>query len=129
MKQRNRANTSSLFLLELILAILFFSVASAVCVQIFVKSHLLSKDARILNFAVNEVSNAAELISSLNADQTIYYDSEFSECTEENASYQMAVTGASANSLTVTIEMQSLSDEQIIYSLEITKHQQRRADE
>ncbi len=49
MKHRNRAQSSSLFLLELILAILFFSLASAVCVQFFVKSHLLSRDARNLN--------------------------------------------------------------------------------
>lgn len=124
MKQRNQANSSSLFLLELILAILFFSVASAVCVQIFVKSHLLSKDAQILNFAVNEVSNAAESLSP----ETVYYDSEFSECSKEDAEYQMSVTFSDSALRHATIEMQSLSGRQSIYSLEITDYQQRRAD-
>ena len=36
---RRKANTrSSLFLMELILAILFFSLASAVCLRMFAKS-------------------------------------------------------------------------------------------
>ena len=64
MKYQRHNNTSSLFLLELILAVLFFSVASALCIQIFTKAHLMSQDARNLNFAVNEVSSMAEQISA-----------------------------------------------------------------
>lgn len=36
--ERTPAKRSSLFLLELMIAILFFCLASAVCVQIFVKA-------------------------------------------------------------------------------------------
>ena len=49
MKRKPTANPSSLFLLELIFAILFFSVTSAVCVQVFVKSHTLSTQAHGAN--------------------------------------------------------------------------------
>ena len=62
MVRRNRARSSSLFLMELIIAILFFSVFSAVCVQFFVKSHLLSNDANALTHAVNECASTAEMI-------------------------------------------------------------------
>ena len=48
--------------MELILAILFFSVASAVCVQFFVRSHLLSRDSNALNHAVSECSGIAEAV-------------------------------------------------------------------
>ena len=65
MKYQHHNNTSSLFLLELILAVLFFSVASALCIQIFTKAHLMSQDARDLNFAVNEVSSMAEQMSDV----------------------------------------------------------------
>lgn len=61
MNKRNRAQASSLFLLELTMAILFFSIASAVCVQIFVKSRAMSLHAEELNAAVREVSSAAEI--------------------------------------------------------------------
>ena len=39
MRQPRTHSGSSLFLMELILAILFFSVASAVCVQLFARAH------------------------------------------------------------------------------------------
>ena len=76
MKYQRHNNISSLFLLELILAVLFFSVASALCIQIFTKAHLMSQDARDLNFAVNEVSSMAEQISAgtLHSDTTTSSD-------------------------------------------------------
>lgn len=62
MVHRSRARSSSLFLMELILAILFFSVASAVCVEFFVKSHLMSRESEALTYAVNECAGVAEII-------------------------------------------------------------------
>lgn len=67
MNKRNRAQASSLFLLELTMAILFFSIASAVCVQIFVKSRAMSIHAEELNAAVREVSSAAEIVRASNS--------------------------------------------------------------
>lgn len=117
MTRRNRARASSLFLMELIIAIFFFSAASAVCIQFFVKSHLLSNDSNALNHAVNECTSTAELIDasdsiedSLNmlmrlypnasypdtclssldiqeADVQIYYDNTFKECVSQDSSY------------------------------------------
>ena len=40
---KNKSSKSSLFLMELIIAILFFAIASGMCMQIFVKAHLLTK--------------------------------------------------------------------------------------
>lgn len=62
MVHRSRARSSSLFLMELILAILFFSVASAVCVEFFVKAHVMGRDSETLTHAVNECSGAAEIL-------------------------------------------------------------------
>lgn len=64
MIRKSRARASSLFLMELILAILFFSAASAICVQFFVRSHLLNLDSDNLSHAVNECSGAAEAVCS-----------------------------------------------------------------
>lgn len=60
---RHKTNTrSSLFLMELIIAILFFSLAGAICLRMFAKSHHLSTDASDLNQAVRQADNVAELI-------------------------------------------------------------------
>lgn len=52
---------NSVFLMELILVILIFSLASTVCVQIFVKACSISKETETLNNSVSICSSAAEL--------------------------------------------------------------------
>lgn len=59
---------SSLFLMELIIAILFFSLASTVCIQLFVKSHLLSRQTVNQNHAVIQAQNLAEIFLASDGD-------------------------------------------------------------
>jgi hypothetical protein len=53
-----------LFLTELILAILFFSLSSACCVQFFVKAHLMNQDAQARNQAVITCTGATEILAA-----------------------------------------------------------------
>lgn len=61
---RSSNSKSSLFLMEMMIAILFFSLASAVCLRMFTKSSQMSKDTTNLNMAVNQAGNAAELLKA-----------------------------------------------------------------
>lgn len=153
MKYQRHNNTSSLFLLELILAVLFFSVASALCIQIFTKAHLMSQDARDLNFAVNEVSSMAEQISAgtlhsdtaASSDDTAsdpstqmpddslqdaaYYDSSYASCKKADAVYVLTVHYEPEDTLLKAhISMDTIADNRNIYALDVTKHRQRRAE-
>lgn len=150
MIRRNRAKSSSLFLLELILAILFFSIASAVCVQFFVKSHLLSRDARELNVAVTEVSNAAELVDAADdipsvfelvqseypdskaegtSHLSIYFDQDLQSCTEHHAVYVLSIDLSEKEYMIIgTLNMTRLENSEQIYSLDISHHLKRRYD-
>lgn len=56
-----KSSKSSLFLMELIIAILFFALASAVCIQLFVKSHLLGKTTTAENKALLMCQNFSEI--------------------------------------------------------------------
>lgn len=130
MKYQRHNNTSSLFLLELILAVLFFSVASALCIQIFTKAHLMSQDARDLNFAVNEVSSMAEQMpdDSLQ-DAAAYYDSSYASCEKADAVYVLTVHYEPEDTLLKAhISMNTVADNRNIYTLDVTKHRQRRAE-
>lgn len=120
MIRKNRPRSSSLFLMELILAILFFSIASAVCVQFFVRSHLLSRDSNALNHAANECSSVAEVLDtsetvadcitllnrlypdgtypddsrdgeSSEAGISIYYDNNFLPCKADSSMYTLSL--------------------------------------
>lgn len=147
MHRRNRAKSSSLFLLELILAILFFSVASAVCIQLFVKSHLLSRDAELLNHAVAECSGIAELITvsedmagamdalcklypdALRKEQQVllYYNEAFEACPPGAESTVLTVDFRQENQMLVaSLTLREASGEADIYSLSVTHHLQRR---
>lgn len=154
MKYQRHNNTSSLFLLELILAVLFFFVASALCIQIFTKAHLMSQDARDLNFAVNEVSSMAEQISAgtlhsdtaASSDDTAsdpstqmpddslqdaaaYYDSSYASCKKADAVYVLTVHYEPEDTLLKAhISMDTVADNRNIYTLDVTKHRQRRAE-
>ncbi|MBQ6696553.1 MAG: hypothetical protein IJN16_07605 [Lachnospiraceae bacterium] len=59
---------SSLFLMEVIIALLFFSLASTVCIRLFVKSHTLSRDTQNLNYAVTQSQNLAEAFIGVDGD-------------------------------------------------------------
>lgn len=130
MKYQRHNNTSSLFLLELILAVLFFSVASALCIQIFTKAHLMSQDARDLNFAVNEVSSMAEQMSDGTLqDAAAYYDSSYASCKKADAVYVLTVHYEPEDTLLKAhISMDTVADNRNIYTLDVTKHRKRRAE-
>ena len=46
------------------MAVMYFSLAATLCIAIFVRAHVISRDARDLNAAVNMASDAAEVIRS-----------------------------------------------------------------
>lgn len=57
-RQENRS--SKLFLIELIMAIFFFSVIATICVQLFSEAHAMSVHSKELVQSVNLASNVAE---------------------------------------------------------------------
>lgn len=77
-----KPSKSSLFLLELIIALLFFSLASTVCIRLFVKAHTITVHTRNLNYAVTQAQNLAEAFLGLDGDmkqlQTLYANSQLS---------------------------------------------------
>ena len=64
----HRTPKSGLFLLEMVILILFFSIASAICVNLFVKEHVLSTQSRDLGTAVQQVQTVAETYKAVNGD-------------------------------------------------------------
>lgn len=64
----NNARKTGLFLMELIIAILFFSLAAAICIQLFVKSHMISERNIALNHSILLAQNTAEIFYATNGD-------------------------------------------------------------
>ena len=128
---------SSLFLIELIIAILFFSLGSAVCVQAFVKAHTVSREARDLSFASSTVSSAASVVKyagdgltgfqayfpeARQADDggyAVWYDGGFAPCEPADAVYTLRVLpGMEENARTARVWMDG-RDGQTVYELDL----------
>ena len=67
MDQKNNSNTS-LFLMELIIAVFFFSLCAAICVRLFFASHKMAEKTVNLNNAVTWSESLAETFTSTNGD-------------------------------------------------------------
>ncbi|WP_349671420.1 hypothetical protein [Lacrimispora sp.] len=57
----NRKNRSNVMMMEMIVAVFFFLLCAAVCIQAFVKADLLSKRAADLNQSVLIAQSVAEI--------------------------------------------------------------------
>lgn len=132
---------TSLVLMELIVTILFFSLASAVCVQLFVRSHLLNKETRELNNAINICQSIAEVMNgtdgSLEQIQAyfpsatgdddyfvIYYDENFKSTLDmDNYAYCADVTVTPIGNLyNMSILFEKKPDYDVVYSLSASKY-------
>ena len=66
---KNRVSSASgMFLIELLLAILIFSIASAICLQVFVTAHQISNESNNINRAVIVAQNGAECFKAAGGD-------------------------------------------------------------
>lgn len=108
--KRTPARRSNLFLMELIIAILFFSLAGALCMQLFLKARTLSAETSNQNHALTQAKNAAavfetgdgtldgiarffsgSLLSDSGRELTVYYDKSWDFCEESDSSFQMRI--------------------------------------
>lgn len=112
--KKHTSSRSGLLLMEIIIAILFFSVVSAICLQLFVKSHNLGRDTEELDMAVRQASSVAEILSrfedpaeeleavypdsSIEKDGGfIYFDKDFQTCNAKSSYYHIKITASADN--------------------------------
>ena len=148
MERSKSTNGSGLFLLELTFAILFFAIASSVCLQIFAKAHTMTSDAAELSRAVAECSSAAEIVDSAGSSEELFgtfsaaypmcsisgttlevsYDKSFEPCSDDAAAQYKMTVGISEGSGGITAEIAFSSADGEIYSLSVFRHIQGRAE-
>ena len=136
MKHRN--SRSALFLMELIFAILFFAIASAVCVQLFVRAHLTSRDTQDLNQAMAGAQSAAAVLQAEQGDLaaasvllegsqmedgvlTLRYDADWQPAEEEaQTSYLLQMTPDEEQTTQITVTR--IEDGEVLIVLSLYCH-------
>ena len=127
--------------MELIITILLFAACGAVCVKLFVTSHVMTRGTVELNEAVSIAQGFAEVMRATDGDIDsvlahypdavyagegffeVFYDENFDVCSFNEASYVSDVTmspnGAIQN---MEVKVVRLSDYKDIYTLNATKY-------
>ena len=68
MRERIKPTHSGLFAIELLIAVGIFSLCAAICVGLFVRAEVMSRESANLNRAVSEARNAAECFKAAGGD-------------------------------------------------------------
>lgn len=141
---------SSLFLMELIIAILFFSLAGAVCIRLFVTAHSISQNTIARNHAITQTQNLAEAWLSAEGSQELlaaalpglevsekaggtsfclFFDKNWEPCSAseaENAAFAAELyippSEAADSLIHAEITVSALSREETLYSLSLVHH-------
>ncbi len=96
------SSKAGLFLMELIAAILIFSIAGAVCLQLFAKARVVSTESKELSHAVSAVQAQTEIFygnTGSVTDADIFYDKDFKVCSREGAAYELKAKVSSSGRL------------------------------
>ena len=142
---------SSLFLLELMIAILLFILSAAICIQVFVKAHTIEVKSTNLNEAVLASESVAEIFRSdedfemllsdtLQADKLaddrfqIYYDKNWEITSASDSAYVLEVTLSEETNFQIgnilvarNIKDESQSKSTPIYELTVKKYRNQGA--
>ena len=144
---------ASLFLMEMMIAIMLFSLASAVCLRMFAACHQIGEETRDLNMAVYQAGNAAELLRhSLKSKEgaqdafpgciqaeypqavmegaalMVYYDAGWKPCQEPGSAHCMEIVQSQEEGLALyEIQIRNMDGQEgEIYSLPLKLHQPQR---
>ena len=123
-KQSLRGSGSSLFLIELIISIAFFSLAAVVCLQLFFHAHTMSRHAADLTEAVRLSRTAAECYIAADGDEAEFRRllalCEEGTDTESRCEASFAIDG---DLLRITVS--STRDGAEVYSIEVKNYRQK----
>lgn len=114
---------SSLFLMELMIALLIFSVCAGVCAAISAKAAKSISDSRDISNALIIAQNNAEMIKSGNVsvDTTNYYDSQLAlqEKNDENTYLaNLRISEKENGVVEYTVDVFRIADNKLIYTVD-----------
>lgn len=126
-----RKSKAALFLMELLIVLLFFSIACGICVQLFTYAHLTNKQSK-------EYSNSNVIFTNIaeefyhgnrfddNTNQTLSFDSYLVECDDNHATYVANISFENKDNMSIChIEVTSCESNTTYISEDIIKYERR----
>ncbi len=146
MKKRYRSSGSSLFLLEIMVNILLFSILLCVCLQFFIKAHNLTNETTKLERAVSVCANVASLYEAgdgslstldeaypnsviLDERMILFLDDNFLSCSKENSSYSVIISYSNAVTALKGVHIACVEETNILYEIDAMHYEQHQISE
>lgn len=117
---------TGLFLMELIVGILFFALAGALCVQLFVKANTMNEESICKDQGMRIAANIVEVYKNdktndLVNEGIVYFDDFGQAVDKKDATYEADIK---KNGDEITVKV--VHDEEVIYTLDYYDYQQRK---
>lgn len=137
---RYQRTKSSMFLLEIIINLLLFSILCVCSLQFFIKAYQLTEKTTTLHHAVTACSNVASVFESGNGEMDIiyntypyaiyiddklvvFYDEDYRECDHEHAAYYILIEKTDEDLLKKIAISFYEKDEEACYTVEAYNYQ------
>lgn len=130
-----RSSKTRYFLIELLIVIAFFAVASTVCVQVFAHAHLISVESQALSRGVGAAQSAAEVFQASKGDRQqmarllggelqpdgaihVFYNEDWEAASSGDGYYQLTMGVEGERLLTAAVQVTQCQDGALIYEME-----------
>ena len=101
------SSKTGLFLMEIILALFFFSIAATVCMELFVGAHNTSKTTEALHFASITASNLAESYIANKGTppitEPVYYNKNWEVTSPDKSIYKVLILPSTDTSIDIQV--------------------------
>ena len=120
-----RTSKSAVFLFELMIVILVFVLAAAICTQVFAVSYLTSKESRALTMSSIKAQMVAERFKADSPEAgTLYFDLNWDATDAENAEYTVALEeqSSTAGMRSAFVNVYEAGNDEAIYTLQVKRY-------
>ncbi|GHU67840.1 hypothetical protein AGMMS49983_19690 [Clostridia bacterium] len=119
-----RTSKSAVFLFELMIIILVFTLAAAICTQIFARSYTMSQESRALTMgSINAQTVAEQFKATGEAPDDLYFDKDWEPVSAGDAYYtvKLADKGSTAEMKSADVEIYKSGENDSIYTLHVKR--------
>ena len=119
-----RVSKSAIFLFELMIIILVFTLAAAVCTQIFARSYTMSQESRALTMGSINAQTMAEQFKSTGEDQeNMYFDKDWVQTSEADAYFTVKLedNGSTEEMKSADVNVYKTGEEEAVFSLKVKR--------
>ncbi|MDR0875893.1 MAG: hypothetical protein LBN12_06770 [Clostridiales Family XIII bacterium] len=119
-----KTSKSAIFLFELMIIILVFTLAAAICTQIFARSYTMSQESRALTMgSINAQTVAEQFKANGEAPEDLYFDKEWAAVSEGDAYYTVKLEdgGSTDEMKSADVRIYQTGKNDSIYTLHVKR--------